>query len=130
MTVRASCLLLAGLLLSACGNETDRKLIEEFRVDKAAGEDLEVIISEARIPPNTTIPPHYHPGEEIVLLLEGSALHSEQGKPDRHLVAGKRVVIPTGVVHSPTIGPEGAHIVVIYLVPKGEEVTIQVPAVD
>ncbi len=125
--MRASSLLVAGLLLAACTNEPDRNLIEEFRVEKAAGEDLEVIISEARIPPHTTIPPHYHPGEEIVLLLEGSALHTEQGKPDRHLVAGERVVIPPGVVHSPTIGPEGAHVVLMYLVPNGAEVTIPAP---
>lgn len=122
--MRITCLLTICLWLAACTSGPDRDLIEEFSISKAAGEDLEVIIAELRIPPNATIPPHYHPGEEVVLLLDGSAMLTEEGKPDREMVAGERVVIPTGVVHSPTIGPDGAHVVRMYLVPRGAEVTV------
>ena len=98
-----------------------------MRAELAGADSTEVILSHVKLPPGLTLPLHYHPGEEIVLLLEGSAVHVEEGKPDRAMVAGERVVIPAGAIHQPRIGSDGAHIVIIYLVPKGEEVTIPAP---
>jgi quercetin dioxygenase-like cupin family protein len=125
--MRTTMLLSSVLLLAACAAEVPREPIAEFSVTKSADQDIEVIVSEARIPPNTTLPRHYHHGEEIVLLLEGSAVHVEEGKPDRQMAAGERVVIPAGAIHAPRIGPDGAHIVVIYLNPAGAEVTVSAP---
>ncbi len=55
---------------------------------------LEVIISDVVIPPNATVPRHYHPGEEFLYVIEGSAIHIEEGKDDRVLSAGDAYVIP------------------------------------
>jgi quercetin dioxygenase-like cupin family protein len=64
------------------------------------------------IPPNATVPRHYHPGEEFVYVLEGSAVHVEQGKPDRILKAGDTYVIAPRAIHAPRGGADGARAVV------------------
>lgn len=114
------------LLFAACAAPIVPDPIGDFSVVKTGGEDLEVVIAERRIPPDTTLPRHYHPGEEIVLLLEGSAVHVEEGKPDRPMVAGERLVIPPGAIHAPRIGPDGARVIVIYLKPVGAEGQVNV----
>ena len=73
---------------------------------------LEVIISDVLIPPNATVPAHYHPGEEFLYVIEGSAIHVESGKDDRVLKAGDAYVIPPEAVHAPRGGPEGARAIV------------------
>jgi quercetin dioxygenase-like cupin family protein len=72
------------------------------------------------------LPPHYHPGEEFVYVLEGSAVHVEQGKPDRILKAGDSYVIPPRAVHAPRGGPQGARAVVFRLHVEGQPERIPV----
>ena len=69
---------------------------------------LEVIISDVVIPPNGTVPRHYHPEEEFIYVIEGSAVHIEEDQPDRILKAGDTYVIPPEAEHSPRGGDEGA----------------------
>ena len=64
-------------------------------------DDLEVIISDVVIPAGATVPRHYHPGEEFVYVIEGSAVHVEAGKPDQILSAGDAYVIPPEAEHAP-----------------------------
>ena len=59
-----------------------------------------------------TVPRHYHPGEEFVYMIEGSAVLVEEGKPDRILEAGDSYVIPPRAVHAPRGGSDGARAVV------------------
>ena len=73
---------------------------------------LEVIISDVIIPANATVPSHYHPGEEYVYVIEGYAVHVEEGKPDQILSKGDGYVIPPNAVHAPRGGSEGARAIV------------------
>ena len=75
-------------------------------------DDLEVIISDVVIPAGATVPRHYHPGEEFVYVIEGSAVHIEEGKPDQVLSAGDAYVIPPEAEHAPRGGPNGARAIV------------------
>ncbi len=75
-------------------------------------DDLEVIISDVVIPAGATVPRHYHPGEEFVYVIEGSAIHVEAGKPDQILSAGDAYVIPPEAEHAPRGGPNGARAIV------------------
>ena len=115
------------LILAACAAPVVPDPIEDLTIIKSAGQDIEVIVAERRIPPNAVLERHYHHGEEIVLLLEGSAVHVEEGKADRPMVAGERVVIPPGAIHAPRIGPDGARVIVIYLKPVGAEGQVAAP---
>ena len=97
-----------------------------LRAPITAVDGLEVIISDVVIPPHATVPRHYHPGEEFLYVLEGSAVHVEEGKPDQILKAGDSYVIPPRAVHAPRGGPNGARAVVFRIHVKGSEERILV----
>jgi len=75
-------------------------------------DDLEVIISDVVIPAGATVPRHFHPGEEFIYVIEGSAIHVEDGKPDQVLSAGDAYIIPPEAEHAPRGGPDGARAIV------------------
>ncbi|WP_421723361.1 cupin domain-containing protein [Bauldia sp.] len=80
---------------------------------------LEVIVSDVVIPPNAEVPPHTHPGEEIVYVIEGAAIHREEGQEDRIYRAGEAFVIGKGKVHSPQTTNEPARAIVFRVHPVG-----------
>lgn len=82
-------------------------------------DDLEVIISDVVIPAGATVPRHYHPGEEFIYVIEGSAVHVEAGKPDQILSAGDAYVIPPEAEHAPRGGPDGARAIVFRVHKRG-----------
>ena len=82
--------------------------------------NLEVIVSDVVIPPGASVPPHYHPGEEFLYLIEGTAVHVERGKPDLPLKVGDTYVIPPEAVHAPRGGPQGARAIVFRVHRKGQ----------
>ena len=94
----------------------------------AAAENLEVIVSDVVIPPNAQVPRHYHPGEEFLYLIEGSATHVEEGKPDLQMVAGDVYVIPPEAAHEPIGGPNGGRAIVFRVHVKGQPERIAAPA--
>jgi quercetin dioxygenase-like cupin family protein len=100
---------------------------EVLRAVLAENPDLEVIISDVIIPPNQSVPRHYHPGQEFLYLIEGTAVHVEQGQPDRPLKAGDTYVIPPRAIHSPRGGPNGARAIVFRVHVKGEPERIAAP---
>lgn len=91
-----------------------------LRAPVTIAEGLEVIISDVVIPPNATVPRHFHPGEEFLFVIEGSAVHVEEGIPDQVLEAGDAYVIPPRAAHAPRGGPEGARAIVFRLHVEGE----------
>lgn len=100
---------------------------ESLRSAITAAPGLEVIISDVVIPPNATVPRHYHPGEEFVHVIEGSAVHVEEGKPDRLYKAGESFVIPPMAIHAPRGGPDGARAIVFRVHKAGQPERILVP---
>lgn len=105
---------MAGLPLRAPGSNA------VLKAAIAAAPGLEVVISDVVIPPNAAVPRHYHPGEEFLYLIEGTATQIEDGAEDRDLKPGDALVIATGKVHAPKAGPEGARAVVFRVHVKGE----------
>ncbi|MEL6723745.1 MAG: cupin domain-containing protein [Pseudomonadota bacterium] len=90
-----------------------------LRAPITISDDLEVIISDVVIPPGATVPRHYHPGEEFLYVIEGSAVHVEAGKPDQVLSAGDAYVIPPEAEHAPRGGPDGARAIVFRVHKQG-----------
>ncbi|HIG23609.1 MAG TPA: cupin domain-containing protein [Henriciella marina] len=85
---------------------------EKLRAPIASADGLEVLISDVVIPPNATVPRHYHPGEEFLYVISGSAVHVQDGQDDIELAAGDSYVIPPRAAHSPRGGPDGARAIV------------------
>ncbi len=92
-----------------------------LRAPITVADGLEVIISDVVIPPNATVPRHYHPGEEFLYVIEGSAVHVEEGKDDRVLSAGDAYVIPPRAIHAPRGGPDGARAIVFRVHVEGAD---------
>lgn len=88
---------------------------EMLRAGISGLDGYEVIISDVVIPAGATVPRHYHPGEEFVYVISGSAIHVQQGKPDVELKAGDAFVIEPEAVHAPRGGPDGARAIVFRL---------------
>ena len=85
---------------------------EMLRAPITVSDGLEVLISDVVIPPNGTVPLHYHPGEEFLYIIEGTATHREEGKDDMSMKAGDTYAIPPNAKHSPIGGPDGARAIV------------------
>ena len=98
-----------------------------LRAPLTMADGLEVIVSDVVIPANATVPRHYHPGEEFVYVIEGSAVHVEEGKDDFVLSAGDAYVIPPQALHAPRGGPAGARAVVFRVHVAGEDERTLVP---
>ncbi len=92
-----------------------------LRAPLTIADGLEVIISDVVIPPNATVPRHYHPGEEFLYVIEGSAVHVEEGKDDRILSAGDAYVIPPRAIHAPRGGPDGVRAIVFRVHVEGAD---------
>ncbi len=92
-----------------------------LRAPITAADGLEVIISDVVIPPNAAVPRHYHPGEEFLYVIEGSAVHIEEGKDDRIFSVGDAYVIPPRAIHAPRAGPDGARAIVFRVHVEGAD---------
>jgi len=70
---------------------------------------------------------HFHPWEEYLYIIEGSAILAMEGQEPRLLVAGEKVVIPARTVHIPTAGPEGVRAIVtrVHDLPDPERVLVE-----
>ena len=127
---------LAALALTACASAPDTTASlppgsnEMLRSGIASMPGHEVIISDVIIPPGATVPRHYHPGEEFLYVISGSAIHVEQGKPDLKLKAGDSYVIAPEAIHSPRGGPDGARAIVFRVHVAGQPERILVDGAE
>ena len=63
-------------------------------------EGIEVVISYIELPKNTTLPTHYHPGEEFIYLIQGSGELTLKDESKIIVKAGETVKVPLKHVHS------------------------------
>jgi quercetin dioxygenase-like cupin family protein len=91
-------------------------------------EGTEVIVSRVTIPPNTSLPKHWHPGEEFAYILEGSVILWQEGKTDIVGNPGDVMKVPLKQVHTAITKDEGATILVFRVHEQGKPE--RVPAGD
>jgi len=89
-------------------------------------EGREVIASRVYIPPHTTLPKHWHPGEEYAYVMEGSTTLWQEGKGDVVVGAGEMIKIPVGQVHTASTGDEGATVLIFRVHEQGKPVRVNV----
>jgi quercetin dioxygenase-like cupin family protein len=83
-------------------------------------ENTEVIVSRVTIPPNTSLPKHWHPGEEFAYVLEGSVTLWREGAGEIVGKPGDVVMVPLKQVHTAITKEEGATILVFRVHQKGQ----------
>jgi len=141
--MRAWVVTLTAFLVVSCGGEDSNQAAagcvdnsgsypppgsnQVLRAPVTIADGLEVIISDVVIPANTTVPRHYHPGEEFMFVLDGSAIQVEEGKPEQLFTAGDAYVIPPHAIHEPRGGPTGGRAIVFRLHLEGKEERVLVP---
>jgi quercetin dioxygenase-like cupin family protein len=72
-----------------------------------------------RLSPNTVMPEHDHPHEQLGYILEGS-MELTVGGETRNLTPGVAYTIPGGVRHGATAGPDGCLVMDIFTPPREE----------
>ena len=82
---------------------------------------LEVIVSEVALPPMTTLPKHYHPGEEFVYVLDGTATIWLEGEGETELTAGDAFKVPLERPHLASTQEAPARVVVFRVHKTGME---------
>jgi quercetin dioxygenase-like cupin family protein len=78
---------------------------------------------QARVDIEPDSPPirHFHPGEEIIYVLEGSLEYSLDGQPAKVYNAGEALTVPAGVIHAVRdVGTSTATELATYVVEKGK----------
>jgi quercetin dioxygenase-like cupin family protein len=60
----------------------------------------EMIQSRVDIEPDSPPIRHFHPGEEIIYVLEGSLEYQIDGQPAKVYNAGEALTVPAGVIHA------------------------------
>ena len=82
-------------------------------------EGTEIIVSRVTMPPNTSLPKHWHPGEEFGYVLEGSVTLWQEGKDDIVCKTGDVVRIPLKQVHTAITKGEAATLLVFRVHEEG-----------
>ena len=80
----------------------------------------EVIVSITTVPAHTTLPKHWHPGEEFAYVLEGSITLLQDGKPDEIYRKGDAAKVPLKQIHTIATGNEAAT-VLVFRVHEGDQ---------
>jgi quercetin dioxygenase-like cupin family protein len=87
----------------------------------------EVIQVRVDFAPGVAFPPHSHPGEEIVYVIEGLLEYQVDGKPPVTLKAGEVLFVPAGTVHAAkNVGSGNAAELATYIVEKGKPLVVLV----
>ena len=87
----------------------------------------EVVQARVEFDPGVTSPKHWHPGEEIIYVLEGSLEYQIEGQPPVTLKAGDVFFIPAGTVHTAkNVGTGNGAELATYVVEKGKPLLVVV----
>ena len=83
-------------------------------------ENGEIIVSRVDIPPHTTLPKHWHPGEEFAYILKGSCTLWQEGKEDIVGHEGDVLKVPLAQIHTAVTGDEATTILVFRVHESGK----------
>jgi quercetin dioxygenase-like cupin family protein len=87
----------------------------------------EVIQARVELDTGVTSSKHWHPGEEIIYVLEGSLEYQVEGQPPVTLKAGDVLFIPSGKIHAAkNVGSGNGVELATYVVEKGKPLIVVV----
>lgn len=96
------------------------KIENLLRDSLGLAEGIEVIMSYLELPKNTTLPSHYHPGEEFIYLIQGSGELTLKDESKIIVKAGETAKVPLKYVHSFSSLNEDVKAVVFRVHEKGQ----------
>jgi quercetin dioxygenase-like cupin family protein len=85
----------------------------------------EVVQAIVALDPGVTAPRHWHPGEEIIYVLEGTLEYQIDGQPAVTLKAGDVLFVPARAIHRATnVGSVRGAELATYVVEKGKPLLV------
>jgi quercetin dioxygenase-like cupin family protein len=85
----------------------------------------EVVQARVEFAPGAAFGKHWHPGEEIVYVLEGSLEYQVEGKPPVTLTTGDVLFIPARTIHAAkNVGRDNGAELATYVVEKGKPLVV------
>lgn len=88
---------------------------------KLAGvNSTEIIVSRVAMPANTTLPVHWHPGEEFAYVIDGTVTLVQKGKDDITASKGDVVKVPLKQIHTARTGADAAVLLVFRVHEEGQ----------
>jgi quercetin dioxygenase-like cupin family protein len=102
------------------------KRIPLQKFDVPPGE-REVVVAVVEIAANSDVARHTHPGPETNYILEGELTLNVEGQPPKMLKPGDSAYVPAGTPHAARTGPNGAKLLVVYIVEKGKPLAMPAP---
>lgn len=124
----AAVLLVAGglALHTVPAQQAGTRRIELQRHDLSAP-GREVVQVRVELDPGVEFGRHWHPGEEIVNVFEGSLQYLVEGKAPVTLKAGDVLFIPARTIHSAkNVGRDNGAELATYIVEKGKPIVVMV----
>ena len=115
-TLIVGCCLVFSANLPAGGIKLDNLL--KAKLEGAPG--TEVIVSKVQIPANTSLPKHWHPGEEFAYVIEGSVTLWQKDKKDTLIKQGEAAKVPLKQIHTAITGAEGVTLLVFRVHEEGK----------
>ena len=120
-------LMLALIIANVTPVSADGVKLETLLKAQLEGVDgTEVIVSKVQIPANTSLPKHWHPGEEFVYILEGSVTLWQKDKQSITGRTGEVVKVPLEQIHTGITGNEGASLLVFRVHEQGKPERVMV----
>jgi quercetin dioxygenase-like cupin family protein len=102
-------------------NNASQMMFADLLTQQLEGvENTEVVVSITTVPPNTTLPRHWHPGEEFAYVLDGAFVLHQQGKADEAYKKGDVGIVPLKQVHTVSTQEEGATILIFRVHERGQ----------
>ena len=96
---------------------TPYQLLPGLEARAVHGERITLAVVD--LEPGLVMPPHAHVNEQVGVVVRGEMLFTVGGEPKRR-VAGDTWVIPPGVPHEVTVGPEGCTVIEAFSPPRGD----------
>jgi quercetin dioxygenase-like cupin family protein len=126
MTV-ATLIVGSGLALHVTQAQQPRVKRTDLQRHNLSASGREVIQARVELAPGAASGKHWHPGEEIIYVLEGSLVYEVEGRPPVTLKAGDVLFIPAGKVHAAkNIGSVNGTELATYVVKKGKPLVVMV----
>jgi quercetin dioxygenase-like cupin family protein len=125
---KKNCLVFISLFIAFSGSV----LAEGFKLENLMKEKLEgvpnteVVVSKVQIPANTSLPKHWHPGEEFAYVIKGSVTLWQKGKDDLFIKEGEAAKVPLKQIHTAMTGEEGVTLLVFRVHEEGKPERIKV----
>lgn len=83
-------------------------------------DNTEVVVSKVKVPPNSSLPMHWHPGEEFVYVLNGSVTLIQEGEREKIFRKGDVCVVPFKKVHTIRTESEGVEMLAFRVHEEGK----------